>query len=516
MGYSKQRASRSVNLEHTPEKSTGFDGASQHGGEARIVLGQTDPHYRIRTGAIQGFLQVSGGFSVMRAVRLSAFSLLLPAVFAGSAFSQQPQNVPDAPAPQAQSAPPNAPVPQNQPLPDLKNQVAPGKATTSDQDGAAAAGQPAPNIGSGAVGAPQQAPPPDAIQPAPPATGAPGQEPVVPPEDGSRTPTIHIPVTYVDVPVTVKDKHGKEVPGLPWWRFRIYEDGVRQRIAWFTTDAFPLSIAFVVDATLPSDIMYKVNKSFSEVNNALTPADTVAIVSYGGTGPQLITTFTAAQANRLPAAFEMAKRPGEQPGVPLTDGPFATGPTVNGLPADPTLTPQRGNASGILNLPKEVHPLNDAILYAAEQLASQPRGRRRIIYVVTDGKNSRSKASYKEVVQYLLSNNISVFGTNVGDSALWGIGYLDRTKLPFLQPEDLLPRYAIATGGDVDHEVSENGIQNAFVKIADSVRTAYTLGYYSHQPTISGKYHVIDVHLEGLPGYQIDAKQGYYPSVSEQ
>jgi len=485
-----------------------------------VDLGQSDPQDRIRMRAIQGFLTVSGGCSVMRAVRLTAFSLFFPAVFAGLAFGQPPQNVPDAPAPQApasrnQTAPPNAPAPQNQPLPDLKNQVAPGKGTTPDQDGAAAA-QPAPNIGSGTVGAQEQAPPPNSVQPGPPATGAPGQEPVAPPEGPqTQAPTIGVTVTYVDVPVTVRDKHGKEVPGLPWWRFRIYEDGRPQRIAWFTTDAYPLSIAFVVDATLPSDIMSKVNRSFSEVNNALTPADTVAIVSYGGTGPQLVTTFTAAQANRLPAAFEMAKRPGEQPGVPLTDGPFATGPTVNGIAADPTLTPQRNNSSGILNLPKEVHPLNDAILFAAEQLASQPRGRRRIIYVVTDGKNTRSKATYKEVVQYLLSNNISVYGTNVGDSALWGIGYLDRTKLPFLQPEDLLPRYALATGGDIDHELSENGIQNAFVKITDSVRTQYTLGYYSHQPTISGKYHVIDVHLEGLPGYQIDAKQGYYPSVEQ-
>jgi VWFA-related protein len=447
----------------------------------------------------------------MRAVQLSAFSLIVPVVFACSALGQQQQNVPDAPAPQAPApqtqSTPNAPTPQDQPssLPNLKD-VPPGKGTSSDQDGAAAAGQPAPQTSNGTVGGQDQAPPPDAIQPAPPATGTPGQQPY----------TIPVGVTEVVVPITVKDKHGKEVPGLPWWRFRVYEDGIRQNIAFFTTDAYPLSIAFVVDSTLPSDIMSKVNRSFSEVNNALTPADTVSVISYGGTGPQLITPFTAAQGNRLPAAFELAKKPGEQPGVPLTDGPFATGPTVNGLPADPTLTPQRGNASGILNLPKEVHPLNDAILYAAEQLASQPRERRRVIYVVTDGKNSRSKATYKEVVQYLLAHNISVYGTNVGDSALWGIGYLDRTKLPFLQPEDLLPRYAIATGGDVDHEIRENGIQTAFVKITDSLRTAYTLVYISHQPIISGKYHVIDVRLEGLSGYQIDAKQGYYPTATAQ
>jgi VWFA-related protein len=320
----------------------------------------------------------------------------------------------------------------------------------------------------------------------------------------------------VIVPVTVKDKHGKEVPGLPWWRFKVLEDNVPQRIAWFTTDAYPLSIAFVIDATLPEDIMDKVNRSLPVVSNGLTPADTVAVVTYAGTGPQLVTDFTSANGPRLAAALQIAKKPGEQMGVPLTEGPFASGPMVNGQQADPTLAPQRGNASGFLLQPKDVHPLNDAILYAAEQLSSQPKGRRRVIYVVSDGKNSRSKAKYNEVVRYLLANNITVYGTNVGDSALWGIGYLDRMKLPLIQAEDVLPRYAIATGGDVDHELSENGIQDAFVKIADSVRTAYTLIYVSHQRAISGKYHTIDVRVEGLSGLQIDAKQGYYPTASEQ
>ena len=452
----------------------------------------------------------------MRAVQFGVLSLVFSGVLACTALGQQQQTVPDAPAPQAQpappaqSAPPDAPAPQGQPssLPDLKNQVAPGKSTASPDDQQAPPGVTPPQTSSGAAGStPQQAPPPDAVQQTPPETGPASQEPLL---------TIRTGVTAVEVPVTVKDKHGKEIPGLPWWRFKVFEDGVQQRIAFFTTDAYPLSIAFVVDATLPEDIMDKVNRSFSVVNDGLTPADSVAVISYAGTGPQLVTDFTAAQGPRLTAALQMAKKPGEQPGVPLTDGPFATGPTVNGLPADPTLLPQRGNASGTFILPKEVHPLNDAILFAAEQLASQPRGRRRVIYVISDGKNSRSKASYKEVVQYLLANNIVVSGTEVGDSAIWGIGALDRQKLPFLQPEDVLPRYVVATGGDVEHQLAENGIQNAFVNIAASVRTAYTLVYYSHQPTISGKYHIIDVRVEGLTGLQIDAKQGYYPSVSEQ
>ncbi len=444
----------------------------------------------------------------MRAVRFTGLSLVFPAVLACTVLGQQ-QAVPDAPAPQTQTAPPSAPVPQAPSLlPDLKDQVAPGKGTTSPDDQQTSPGvtPPQTNSGTASAPAPQQPPPPDAVQQTPPETGTASQIPIL---RGSG-------VTEVIVPVTVRDKHGKEIPGLPSWRFKVFEDGVQQRIVWFSTDAFPLSIAFVIDATLPEDVMDKVNRSLPVVSTGLTPADTVALVSYGGTGPQLVTDFTAANGPRLIAALQIAKKPGEQMGVPMTEGPFASGPMVNGQQADPTLAPQRGNASGFLLQPKDVHPLNDAILFAAEQLASQPTGRRRVIYVISDGKNSRSKADYKEVRDYLLAHNITVSGTQVGDSAIWGIGALDRQKLPFLQPEDLLPRYCVATGGDVDHELSENGIQEAFVKIADSVRTAYTLIYASHQPTISGKYHNIEVRVEGLSGLDVIAKQGYYPTASEQ
>lgn len=436
------------------------------------------------------------GFSSMRAVCLAALSLVLP-----GAVVAQAQNVPNAPAPQAQPSS----------LPDLRDQVTPGKGTGAPLDenaaGAAAAGQPAPKTSQGTV--PATPPTPQAPPP-----GTPQQAPQMGPQ--SKSPyTLRTYLTVVDVPVTVRDKHGALISGLPWWRFRVFEDGVRQNIVFFSDDAYPLSIALVVDATLPSDVMQKVNQSFSVISNTLTPADTVAVISYAGTSPQLVTSFTAAGGPRLTAALDIARKPGERMGVPLVDDPFTGGPMVNGQPVDPTLYPQRGNATGILFPERDAHPLNDAILYAAEQLASQPRGRRRVIYVISDGRNQRSKASYKEVVQYLLAHNISVSGTNVGDSAVWGIGYLDRTKLPLLQPEDVLPRYVLATGGDIYHELSENGIQNAFTKIADSVRTAYDLQYVSHQPNISGKYHVVDVRVEGLAGLTVDAKQGYYPSATE-
>jgi len=313
--------------------------------------------------------------------------------------------------------------------------------------------------------------------------------------------------------VTVRDKKGQLVAGLTWRQFRIYEDGQRQRIAFFTVDPYPLSVAFVIDQSLPSDVMKKVNRSLSALQGAFSPADTVAVFTYN-TSPERMSDFTGAQGNRLPAVLERAKRDGRDMGMPITGGPLATGMVINGQVPDPNVAPQRNSSAGFLVAPKDTHPLNDAILFAAKELAKQPKGRRRILYVITDGKESGSKASLKEVVRYLLTNNISVYGTLVGDSATWGIGYLDKIHLPLLPTDNVMPKYARQTGGSLDAELSENGIQVSFAKITESIRTQYTLGYYSHNPAISEKHHTIDVHVEGIPGLDVNAKEGYYPSLS--
>jgi VWFA-related protein len=412
-------------------------------------------------------------------------------------FQQQQQSIPDAPAPQPAGS---------TDLSGLKNQVTPGRGTG-----------------------------PDALQSAPPPASTPPSTPSTSSSDAQSAPTqdntpqqeapdilkgnqqqaflIRVPVTYVQVPVTVRDKKHQMVAGLTWRQFKIYEDGARQKIATFSSDPLPISAAFIIDQSLPSDVMAKVNESLSAVTGAFTPSDSVAIFAYNSS-TRMVTDFTGAQGARLPAAFQGAKTSGRDMGVVSPGGPLDNGMTINGKQVDPNLAPQRGNA-GFITIPKEIHPLNDAILEAAKSLAQQPRDRRRVLYIISDGKESGSKASYKEVVRYLLANEIYVYGTLVGDSAMWGIGYLDKWHIPLLPTmrDNILPKYALATGGSLESQFSENGIQTSFAKITESVRAAYTLGYYTHAGVMSDKFHKITVNVE-VPNLDVTAKDGYYPSAS--
>ncbi len=417
-------------------------------------------------------------------------------VFGAAALAQQQQDqqqsVPDAPAPQSPA-----------PLSGVGGPITPGIGAGSEP----AAGT-EPNSSSTQQPAPGTQPPSrtqEPVQAAPPEMPSPQELGTV----------LRLNVTYVEVPVTVKDSKGILVAGLTWREFRVFENGVYQPLKEFFVDPFPLSIAFVIDQSLTSDVMARVNESMGAIQGALTPYDEIAIFSYAN-GPQERTGFTGAQSARVPAVLALTKATGSEELIPFNSGPMAgCNVHVNGNCADPNLQPGRSAGSGpFITIPKEIHTLNDAILSAAKELSSRPKGRRRIIYVISDGKEAGSKAKYSDVLHYLQTNNIAVWGTLVGDSARWGEGYLSRFHLPFQMNDNILTKYIYATGGEPDSEKNLNGIEKSYAKIAEEARNQYTLVYSTHESVYDGKFRKIEVRVE-RPGVEVNAKNGYYPSAED-
>jgi VWFA-related protein len=261
--------------------------------------------------------------------------------------------------------------------------------------------------------------------------------------------------------------------------------------------------------------MQKVNSSLDAIQAALTPYDEVAVFTYNNGAQNRSQGFTGAQSARVPYVLAMTKSAGSEIEAPVNSGPLVGCPIrVNGNCADPNIQPgfSAGSSAGVITIPKEIHTLNDAILAAAKELSTRPKGRRRIIYVISDGKENGSKATYKEVIHYLQTNETAVYGTLVGTSAAWGEGWVSRIHLPFTMYDNILYKYIAATGGQADSERNLNGIEKSYFDIANEARNQYTLVYASHESIYDSKYRKIDVRVD-RPGLEVVAKPGYYPSA---
>jgi len=320
-------------------------------------------------------------------------------------------------------------------------------------------------------------------------------------------------VNFVEVPFTVKDNKGQLVYGLTWRDVSVYENNIRQQLRLFTVDPFPLSIALVVDQSLPFTVMQKVNDSFGSLPGAFSPQDEVSVFTYNN-GVKKQTDFTGSQSARLPAILERSKSKGREVDMYDTSGPLAQTTNINGRQFDPNTSPRRNQLGNVLTIPKELHTLNDAIFAAAQELSTRPKGRRRIIYVISDGKEYGSKVKFSEVRTYLQTQQIAVWGTLVGDSATWGLGWVDKFHLPLFMQDNILPKYATATGGTLYSEWRQRAIEDSFAQIGKTMRAQYTVGYYTSQPFIDGKYRSIDVRVK-RPNLNITAKEGYYPNARD-
>jgi VWFA-related protein len=322
--------------------------------------------------------------------------------------------------------------------------------------------------------------------------------------------TLRKTTNFVVVPVTVKDRSGKMVNGLLSKDFAVFENGHRQRLSFFTSDPFFLSAAVILDYGLPDVAVQKVGQTFTALLGSFSQWDEVTVYTYS-TAVTKLTDFTApgrrleVALNELKCDPDNSKKPcgrGRTGGAAMTGGPLNAPPTVNGIPI--------GSGAPTVNTPtREAHVLNDVILRAALDLAKQDATRRKVIFVISDGRELGSTASYADTLKVLLRNQIAVYGVAVDSSALPGYKQLARLHLPRQGYDNLLPKYAAATGGEVFSEFSQNAIESAYAKAMGDARNQYTLGYQTAAAP-SSAYREIEVKVD-IPDLDVRAKYGYYP-----
>ena len=94
---------------------------------------------------------------------------------------------------------------------------------------------------------------------------------------------IKVDTKVVTVPVRVLDGKGRFISGLTKENFQIFEDKIEQEIAFFSDQEQPFTVALVLDMSYSSKFKIKeIQRAAMDFINELRPADKVLVVSFDG------------------------------------------------------------------------------------------------------------------------------------------------------------------------------------------------------------------------------------------
>ncbi len=330
-----------------------------------------------------------------------------------------------------------------------------------------------------------------------PQSAAPSLRSGQPPTQQPLPPRIIERTKAVVVPVTVKDSHGQLVAGLQRDDFQIYVDDVQQQIQNFSADPMPLSAVVLIDNDLPDRAASQVQKSLVSISAGFGPMDEAALVTYDKF-PAMVSGFTT-NNDKLFTQLQRLEL-GSHNGMVIAD-PTTAGPMVNGQDL-PTATgiPLHGSKRYV-----EHDALEDAIYASAQMLKKRGRGRRKIIFLLSDGADSSYNShTFDETMHYLLSNDISVYSIAITHSVPFGRKFLQRGLAN-------LSKYALQTGGDTYFADKQRDLEQLYSEVTEEARNQYTLTFSPENVSIAKDKHSIDVRVE-RPDLNVIARQFYYDS----
>jgi VWFA-related protein len=315
------------------------------------------------------------------------------------------------------------------------------------------------------------------------------QPPALPLSDAQAK--IRVNSNLVILPVTVKDGSGRLVPDLQQGDFRVFEDDVEQKINVFTVEAFPISMVILLDNDLKSKDADQVTASLRAMIGAMSTSDEAFICRFdeffhpgkGFTNDQdkILTELKRTELDSEPYVGPSSSA--------MSEGPSINGHAVNGQPTVPSATIIKGQPT---------KALDDAVYAAARLLHDRPRGRRRIIVLISDGVNAPkfNKMNYDSTVQTLLTEGVTVYCVAVGSS------YFNRKF-------SRLVSYAHDSGGEVYFAAKSSAMEQLYSRITEEARNQYTLAYIPQGTNRNVEYHSVEVRVR-RPDLTIVTRQGYY------
>lgn len=101
------------------------------------------------------------------------------------------------------------------------------------------------------------------------------------PEEVGEGDVVRVDTTLVSIPVSVMDRDGKYIPDLRKEDFRVWEDGVEQRVAYFASTEKPFTVVLMIDTSGSTKFkLGEIQDAAISFVDQLRPDDRVMIVSF--------------------------------------------------------------------------------------------------------------------------------------------------------------------------------------------------------------------------------------------
>jgi Ca-activated chloride channel family protein len=281
-----------------------------------------------------------------------------------------------------------------------------------------------------------------------------------------QPPTFGVGIDVINLNVSVTDAQSRYVTELSEKDFAIFEDGVRQQLSLYVHQDLPISLALLVDGSASMD--EKLGQARSAAIRfvaTLKPQDTAQVVAFNDR-ISVLRDFTSDKA-----ALEAAIK-----------GTSAGGSTS----------------------------LHNALYVSLKELDKQKKVgelRRRAIVLLSDGEDTSSLVSDDQVVALAKKTEIAIYAISLRPERSQG-------RIEFSQAAHLLTVLARETGGQVHFPNSLSELDSVYDRIAEELRTQYSLGYVSSNKRKDGKWRRIVVRTPEHEGMQIRHKLGYFASPS--
>jgi Ca-activated chloride channel family protein len=310
-----------------------------------------------------------------------------------------------------------------------------------------------------AIGVEQRTPAPTPTA-APPGNGSTtpelpgGEQPI---DDQAATFVFKKEVREVILHGTVVDEQRRLVTNLDRAAFAVFEDGVPQATTSFHRDDVPVAMGIVIDNSgSMRDKRDKVNQAVLNLIRAGNPNDETFVVNFSQE-PYLDQDFSS-NIDLLQQALQKAS----------TQGSTA---------------------------------LYDAIVASSVHLNNNPRLERKILLVITDGRDNASQETLLEATRRLQQENGPI---------LYAIGLLGDE----LQKSDsgALRSLSESSGGVSFFPQSLDEVDDITRTIARDIRSQYTIGYKPTNHNQNGTYRAIQVRAQarGYRNLTVRTRSGYY------